>query len=32
MANELRYQLKSKTEQLTFVQRDSEDLVRKTAN
>jgi hypothetical protein len=32
MANELRYQLKSKTEQLTFLQKESDDLLRKTAN
>jgi len=32
MANELKYQLKSKTEQLNFLQREAEETVRKTTN
>ena len=32
MANELRYQLRSKSDQLTFLQKESEDAVRKTVN
>ena len=32
MANELRYQLRSKSDQLNFLQKDSEDAVRKTVN
>lgn len=32
MANDLRYQLKSKSDQLTFLQKESDDLLRKTAN
>jgi hypothetical protein len=32
MANELKYQLKSKTDQLNFIQKEAEDVIRKTAN
>ena len=32
MANELKYQLKSKTDQLNFIQEEAEDVIRKTAN